>query len=308
MQLRHFAFGICMLGHSPVRPARDSWALQLWFHAASGRPFLHVASRRVAVRIATSAFDGWRRLFTSFAFRSKGLSPRGARGRERLSHRWLDSHLSWGSRSPGLCAVHLAPDFAGAPFSCLILASPSPLAQIPVRLKIGISRCRSMGVVAESLDGSASLPGLPTALLFHRTVLPLPPELFALVQLPAPQWSSRFQLSAASPPRLAPCRSSLRRLRVVDSCVFALGLFMSGFWPSMTVFPGAVRCALLRRGPLLVAFSRRLCSRRPESSFTFSCHFTQSCLKSCDFLQVLRAAGPFRRDPRAEGVLLSGRC
>ena len=163
----------------------------------SSAVLFHVASRRVAVRIVSSAFDGWRRLFTSFAFRSKGLSPRGARGRERLSHRWLDSHLSWGSRSPGLCAVHLAPDFAGAPFSCLILASPSPLAQIPVRLKIGISRCRSMGVVAASFDGSASLPGLPTALLFHRTVLPLPPELFALVQLPAPQWSSR----SSYPPR-----------------------------------------------------------------------------------------------------------
>jgi len=44
----------------------------------------------------------------SFAVRFKGCSPQRARGRERLSHRWLDSHLSWGSRSPGLHVVHLA--------------------------------------------------------------------------------------------------------------------------------------------------------------------------------------------------------
>ena len=48
----------------------------------------------------------------------KGLSPQQARGQGRFSHRFLDSHLSWGSRPSGFPTACLAPDFAGSLPSC----------------------------------------------------------------------------------------------------------------------------------------------------------------------------------------------
>lgn len=64
----------------------------------------------------------------------------------------------------GLSAVHLAPDFAGAPFTCFSRRWPSPLAQIrfvsPGHLKVSIDGRRGCLPTRRS----ASLPGLPTAL------------------------------------------------------------------------------------------------------------------------------------------------
>jgi len=68
--------------------------------------------------------------------------------------------------------------------------------------RLGISRFRSVGVVG-ALDASVLLRSrvcrLPSMLMCP--IVPLPPELFALVQLPVLRWLSCSRLFAALPPR-----------------------------------------------------------------------------------------------------------
>jgi len=86
---------------------------------------------------------------------------------------------------PGLCR---APDFAGAPFACLIRRWLSPLARLQFvsnrHLKVSIDGRRSQKCLV-----LANFAGLALANCCRSQLLP--PELLALVQLPVLRWSFR---------------------------------------------------------------------------------------------------------------------
>ena len=142
----------------------------------------------------------------------------------------------------------------------------------------------------------------------------LPPELLALVQLPVLRWSSGPVMCRVTVTLPVAARSALP--------------------PRLSAAPGLYRLPNTARFPNTALVAQRVwlpawpclfwglpVTGFPYSGLAFSCDLSVSTLKvCCDFLSISRSFNPdlavllnpaclwpSRRDPRAEGVLLSGR-